>query len=151
MERPLADWQRKSNKVESDATLLDNELIAIIDDDQSTHDGLNALFESLGYRSAVFSSAEEYLSSELKADTRCLILDVHLLGMSGPDLQLHLIAGGNCTPIVFMTGRFEQNVRNRVIAAGAIDYLIKPIFEKSIIDCVEKALGAERSTGCRRS
>ncbi len=144
MERPLADSHRKPNSVESDAGPLDNELIAIIDDDQSILDGLNALFESLGYRSAVFSSAEEYLSSKLKADTRCLILDVRLPGMSGPDLQSHLIADGNCPPMVFITGRFEQNVRDRVMAAGALDYLIKPFFEKSIIDCIEKALSAEK-------
>jgi len=144
MERPLADTQRKPNRMESDSRPLDNELIVIIDDDQSTGDGLSALFESLGYRSAIFPSAEEYLSSKLKADTSCLILDVHLSGMSGPDLQSRLIADGACTPIVFITGRFEQNVRNRVIAAGALDYLIKPFIEKSVIDCVEKALSAEK-------
>lgn len=144
MERPLADWQRKPNRVKSDASLLNNELIAIVDDDRSILDALSALFESLGYRSAVFPSAEEYLSSDLKADTRCLILDVHLPGMSGPDLQSHLIADGNCTPMVFITGRFEQNVRSRVIAAGALDYLMKPFIEKPVIDCLEKALGAEK-------
>jgi FixJ family two-component response regulator len=89
-------------------------------------------------------SAEDYLSSKLKADTGCLILDVHLPGMSGPDLQSHLIADGNCTPIVFITGRFEQNVRNRVIAAGAIDYLTKPFPAESIINCIDKALGLEK-------
>lgn len=144
MERPLTDWQRKANRVESDSRLLDNELIVIIDDDQSILDAVSALFESLGYRSAAFPSAEEYLSSELKADTRCLVLDVHLPGMSGPDLQSHLIADGSRTPMVFITGRFEQNVRNRVIAAGALDYLVKPLIEKPVIDCIEKALGAEK-------
>jgi FixJ family two-component response regulator len=144
MERPLAASQRKPNGIESDSRPLNNELIAIIDDDQSILDGLSALFESLGYRSAVFPSAEEYLLSRLKTDTRCLIVDVHLRGMSGPDLQSHLIADGNCTPIVFITGRFEQIVRNRVIAAGALDYLIKPFIEKSVIDCIQKALGAEK-------
>jgi FixJ family two-component response regulator len=124
--------------------LRKNKLIVIVDDDRDTSDGLNALFDSMGYISAAFVSAEDYLSSKLKADTGCLILDVHLPGMSGPDLQSHLIADGNCIPTVFITGRFEQNVRNRVIAAGAIDYLTKPFPAESIINCIDKALGAEK-------
>jgi FixJ family two-component response regulator len=119
-------------------------LIAIVDDDRRVREGLTALCESLGYISVGFASAEEYLSSKLQADTRCLILDVHLTGMSGPDLQSHLIGGGNYAPTVFMTGRFEQNVRDRVTAAGALDYLIKPFVEKSIVNCIEKALGIEK-------
>jgi FixJ family two-component response regulator len=124
--------------------LRKNKLIVIVDDDRDTSDGLNTLFDSMGYIGAVFASAEEYLSSKLKADTGCLILDVHLPGMSGPDLQSHLIADGNCIPMVFITGRFEQNVHDRVIAAGAIDYLTKPFPAESIINCIDKALGAEK-------
>jgi FixJ family two-component response regulator len=124
--------------------LRKNKLIVIVDDDRDTSDGLNALFDSMGYISAVFASAEEYLSSKLKADTGCLILDVHLPGMSGPELQSRLIADGNCAPIVFITGRFEQNVRDRVIAAGALDYLTKPFAPESIMNCIYEAFGAEK-------
>lgn len=144
MERPLASSLRKPNGMERNSRPFNSELIAIVDDDQGARDGLSALFDSLGYRSAVFASAEEYLSSKLKADTGCLILDVHLPGMSGPDLQSLLVVDGNRTPIVFVTGRFEQNIRNRVIAAGALDYLIKPFIEKAVVDCIEKALGPEK-------
>src|ERR1700739_600063 len=144
MERPLASSLRKPNGKERNSRPFNSELIASVDDDQGARDGLSALFDSLGYRSAVFASAEEYLSSKLKADTGCLILDVHLPGMSGPDLQSLLVVDGNCTPIVFVTGRFEQNIRSRVIAAGALDYLIKPFIEKAVVDCIEKALGPEK-------
>jgi CheY-like chemotaxis protein len=117
-----------------------NGLIAIIDDDQSAREGINALIASLGYSSATFTSAEEYLGSESKLHTACLILDVHLPGMSGPDLQAHLMAGGGGTPIVFVTALFDERVRNRVIDAGALGYLTKPCDESALINCLVKAV-----------
>jgi CheY-like chemotaxis protein len=121
-------------------------LIAIVDDDDCVRDGLSALIESLGRRAATFTSAEDYLASAAKANTACLILDVHLPGMSGPDLQAHLIAEGCCPPTVFVTGRFEERAQHRVIAAGALGYLSKPCDEKTLFDCIEKAGGAMRSS-----
>ena len=121
---------------------LQNGLIAIVDDDDCVRDGLSALIESLGRRAATFASAEGYLASAAKRNTACLILDVHLPGMSGPDLQARLIAEGCCPPTVFVTGRFEDHARKRVIAAGALGYLSKPCDEKTLLDCIEKARGA---------
>lgn len=115
-----------------------NKLVAIVDDDGYARAGLCALIESLGYRAATFASAEDYLKSGTRENTACLILDVHLPGISGPDLQAHLIAAGRCPPIVFATGRFEEHVRRRVIAAGAVGYLAKPWSEKSLLDCIGK-------------
>lgn len=115
-------------------------LIAIIDDDRCAREGIDALIASLGYSSATFTSAEEYLGSESKLHTACLILDVHLPGMSGPDLQAHLRAGGGGTPIVFVTALFDERVRNRVIGAGALGYLTKPCDENALISCLVKAV-----------
>jgi FixJ family two-component response regulator len=117
-------------------------LIAIIDDDRCAREGINALIASLGYSSATFVSAEEYLGSESKRHTACLILDVHLPGMSGPDLQAHLMADGGRTPIVFVTALFDERVRNRVLGAGALGYLTKPCDESALISCLVKAVGS---------
>lgn len=113
-----------------------NKLVAIVDDDGYARAGLCALIESLGYGAATFASAEDYLKSGTRENTACLILDVHLPGISGPDLQAHLIAAGHCPPTVFATGRFEEHVRKRVIEAGAVGYLAKPCSEKVLLDCI---------------
>jgi FixJ family two-component response regulator len=119
-----------------------NGLIAIIDDDRCAREGINALIASLGYSSATFMSAEEYLGSDSKLHTACLILDVHLPGMSGPDLQSYLMADGGKIPIVFVTALFDERVKNRVIGAGALGYLIKPCDESALISCLVKAIGS---------
>jgi CheY-like chemotaxis protein len=121
-----------------------NELIAIVDDDQWAREGMNSFVVSLGYLGVMFESAEEYLESELKKSTQCLILDVHLSGMSGPDLQARLLTDGYCPPVIFVTGRFEQHVRDRVIKAGAFGYLTKPCDESVLIDCLKNAVGRQR-------
>lgn len=141
-----AAWVRMpwSSKAGHAAPRLQDQLITTVDDDQYARAGLRDLIESLGHPAAAFESAEEYLVSDIRDSTACLILDVHLPGMSGPDLQAHLIAGGWCPPIVFVTGRFEQQVQKRVTAAGAIGYLTKPCDEKTLFDCIDKALGATR-------
>lgn len=119
-----------------------NGLIAIIDDDQCAREGIDALIASLGYSSATFMSAEEYLGSEAKLHAACLILDVHLPGMSGPDLQAHLTADGGRIPIVFVTALFDERTRSRVIDAGALGYLAKPCDESALISCLVKAVGS---------
>lgn len=121
-----------------DPTHFQGELIAIVDDDGYARAGLRALIESLGHRAATFASAEDYLASGASQSAACLILDVHLPGMSGPDLQAHLIAARRYPPIIFATGRFEEHVRKRVIEAGALGYLTKPWSETALLDCIGK-------------
>jgi CheY-like chemotaxis protein len=128
-----------SGKTGDDPKRLE-ELITIVDDDECACAGLRALIESLGRRTATFASAEDYLASDIREDTACLILDVHLPGMSGPDLQAHLIAEGRWQPTVFVTGRFEEHVQKRVIEAGALGYLTKPCNEKALLDRIEEVL-----------
>jgi FixJ family two-component response regulator len=114
-------------------------LIAIVDDDQYTRSGLGFLIESLGCSVAMFVSAEDYLAADASENKACLILDVHLPGMSGPDLQAYLIAEGGCPPIIFVTGRFDEDVQKRVIEAGALGYLAKPCNE-ALLHYIGKAL-----------
>jgi CheY-like chemotaxis protein len=128
------------NDAERDLRLAGTQLVAIVDDDLDAREGLNNFVLSLGYMSATFASAEDYLKATPNGVTGCLILDVNLPGMSGPDLQLRLIEDGCCTPIIFWTGRFDKAVRNRVLSAGALAYLAKPGDEKELTDCIKKAL-----------
>lgn len=131
-------------KTDDDPKYFQNKEIAIVDDEDCVRAGLSTLIESLGRRAATFASAEDYLSLAVNKSTACLILDVHLPGMSGPDLQAHLIAIGYCPPTIFVSGRFEEYVRKRVIDAGALGYLSKPCDEKALFDCIERAFGATR-------
>jgi CheY-like chemotaxis protein len=133
-----------STRAAPDPKHLQNELITIIDDEACVRGGLSTLIESRGHRAATFASAEDYLASNVKENAACLILDVHLPGMSGPDLQGHLIAEGRCPPTVFVTGRYEEHVQKRVIEAGALGYLTKPCNEQALFDCIDNALGAIR-------
>lgn len=130
-----------SKRTDRDSDRFRNGLIAIVDDDPWASEGLNSFIASLGYLGATFISAEEYLASELKDRTRCLILDVHLCGMSGPDLQARLLADGLCTPVIFVTAQFQEHVRDLVMGAGAVGYLTKPCDEGALIDSLERAVG----------
>jgi FixJ family two-component response regulator len=130
----------RGHRPDSDAKRRQNDLIIIVDDDEYARAGLKALIESLGHRAVTFASAEEYLDSNIRESTSCLILDVHLLGMSGPDLQTHLIIQGCCPPTIFVTGRFEEHVRQRVIEAGALGYFIKLSNEYALLNCIGTVL-----------
>jgi CheY-like chemotaxis protein len=129
-----------SNDTDHNGNYHRNELIAVVDDDRWAREGMNSFVASLGYLGAMFMSAEEYLGSELKQHTRCLILDVHLCGMSGPDLQARLLADGYCTPIIFVSALFEERVRDQVMNAGAFGYLTKPCDEITLMNCLERAI-----------
>jgi CheY-like chemotaxis protein len=139
---PETAWVKslKPSKAGNDQKHLQNEVVAIVDDHECVRWGLSALIESLGHRSAIFASAEEYLAADMTMSTACLILDVHLPRMSGPDLQALLVADAQCPPTVFVTGRFEEHVRRQVIEAGALGYFIKPCHEKALLDCLGMVL-----------
>src|SRR5262249_68534 len=122
-----------------DAPDFARRLIVIVDDDAGVRGALNRLISAFGYAATTFATAEEYLFSDLIRDTDCLISDVQLPGMSGPDLQAQLIADGYRIPTVFITGFFSETIRARVLKAGAIDYLAKPYNAKYLLACIEKA------------
>jgi FixJ family two-component response regulator len=117
-------------------------VISIIDDDESVREATARLIRSLGYRSAVFASADDYLRSEVARQSDCVITDLHMPGMSGTDLQDRLTADGRRTPIIFITAYFEEKIRARVLDAGAFGFLSKPFDENALIECVDRALKA---------
>ena len=117
-------------------------LIAIVDDEEPVRDATKRLVRSMGYHASTFASADEFLKSEQIQDTSCLITDVQMPGLSGIDLQEHLVARGHCIPIIFMTGYPNDSVRARAMKAGAVCFLNKPFSEDHFIGCIEKALKA---------
>ena len=121
-------------------------MIAVIDDDASIRSGARALLKSFGYAPATFASAEEFLGSGRLREAACLITDVQMPGMSGVELQNHLNARGDATPVIFVTAFPEEEVRQRVLSAGAIGFLAKPFSEECLIACLEKALGQHRAS-----
>jgi FixJ family two-component response regulator len=117
-------------------------LIAIVDDEEPVRDATKRLVRSMGYHASTFASADEFLKSEQIQDTSCLITDVQMPGLSGIDLQEHLVARGHCIPIIFMTGYPNDSVRARAMKAGAVCFLNKPFREDHFIGCIERALKA---------
>ena len=114
--------------------------IAIVDDDDAVREAMKLLVRSLGYHASTFGSADEFLNSGQVDDTSCLITDVQMPGLSGVELQDRLIARGHRIPIIFITGYPDENVRTRVMKAGALAFLTKPINPHQLLDHLEKAL-----------
>jgi FixJ family two-component response regulator len=115
-------------------------LVSVVDDDESVRESLPELLGELGFAVRAFSSAEEFLTSDCVAETRCLILDVAMPGMSGPDLQREMKLRGHQTPIVFITAQRDEGVRSRLLEQGAVDCLFKPFSETVLLDALNAAL-----------
>ena len=120
--------------------MLKRSLVAVVDDDESVRESLPELLGELGFAVRAFSSAEEFLASDCVAETRCLILDVAMPGMSGPDLQREMKLRGHQTPIVFITAQRDEGVRSRLLEQGAVDCLFKPFSETVLLDALNAAL-----------
>ena len=116
-------------------------LISVVDDDESVRESLPDLLREFGFEVQAFSSAEEFLASESVADTNCLVLDVAMPGMTGPDLQRELKLREHWIPIVFITAQRDATVRPRLIAEGAVECLFKPFEPADLLQALNTALG----------
>jgi FixJ family two-component response regulator len=116
-------------------------LISIIDDDESVRVAISSLVRSLGLTASGFASAEEFLTSADLPGTACVITDVQMPGMSGIELQDLLIRQGWRLPIIFITAFPEERIQQRLLAAGAAGFLIKPFDGQTMIECLNAALG----------
>lgn len=115
-------------------------LVSVVDDDESVRESLPDLLKELGYAAQAFSSAEEFLASAYVDQTRCLLLDIAMPGMTGPDLQRELRLRRREIPIVFITGQRGENVRPRALEQGAVECLFKPFSEKALVKALDDAL-----------
>ena len=116
-------------------------LIAIVDDDQSFREALESLLTLIGFRTAVFASARNFLDSPQFPNVSCAILDVSMPGMDGLELQRHLVAT-HPIPIIFITDLRDAKTREQAVQAGAISFLNKPFSEEVLSDALRSALGA---------
>ena len=121
---------------------LSNTIISIVDDDASVREATKGLVKLLGFATASFASAEDFLNSERLRDSSCLITDVQMPGMNGVELQCRLIADGHSLPVIFMTAFPDESVGARVLKKGACGYLSKPLNEQGLLACLAKALNS---------
>ena len=123
--------------------MVNRSLVSVVDDDQSVRESLPDLLREVGFDVQAFESAEAFLGSEVVSGTHCLILDVRLPGMSGPELQQELKRSGKKIPIVFITAQDDKTLCPRLIAAGAVDCLFKPFSDTALLKAVDRALKTE--------
>jgi FixJ family two-component response regulator len=114
-------------------------LVSVVDDDESVRESLPDLLRELGFAAQAFSSAEEFLASDCLCQTRCLILDIAMPGMSGPDLQRELTLRRKAIPIVFITAHRDETVRPRLLEQGAVECLFKPFSDTALREALDAA------------
>jgi FixJ family two-component response regulator len=115
-------------------------LVSIVDDDESLRRSVKNLLTSVGFQVETFASAEAFLESAHRADTRCVVLDLRMPGMSGLDLLMHLAATGSPIPVVILTAHSDDEARRRMLQAGAVAFLGKPFHGEALLGAVRRAL-----------
>jgi FixJ family two-component response regulator len=115
-------------------------LVAVVDDDDSVRESLSDLLGECGYDARAFASAQDFLASDCFGVTACILLDVAMPGMTGPELQLELTRRDIGIPIIFMTSTINKSARRRLLDAGAVECLIKPFTEEALLAALRDAL-----------
>lgn len=118
-------------------------LLSVVDDDESVRESLPDLLKEFGFAARAFSSGQAFLSSDSVDETRCLILDIAMPGMSGLDLQQELKRRGQAIPIIFITGQKDEDIGKQALRQGAVKVLYKPFSDSALLDAVTAALRAE--------
>lgn len=108
-------------------------LVAVVDDDESVRESLPDLLREFGFTARSFSSAEEFVASDEMTQTRCLVLDVVMPGMTGLELHKELKVRGQKTPVIFITAKKDESLRARAIEQGAVELLVKPFSDTALL------------------
>jgi FixJ family two-component response regulator len=119
-------------------------LISIVEDDQPFRESLRKLMRLLGYKVEAFPSPASFLASPLLAETACLIADVHMPGMTGVELNRHLLDVGYRIPTILVTAYPDEGIRNRALNDGVLCYLSKPVDDEHLERCIRSALQPKR-------
>jgi FixJ family two-component response regulator len=117
-------------------------LVSVVDDDESVRESLPDLLREFGFAVEAFASAEAFLASDCVGQTKCLVLDIAMPGMTGPDLQQELKLRGQEIPIVFITAHKDETVRPRMLGQGAVECLFKPFSDTALLGALNAALRA---------
>jgi FixJ family two-component response regulator len=139
----MAEWGFGAHPAATVAATIERAVVAVIDDDDSVRESLPDLVREFGYDAHAFASAEEFLASSQFGQPECLILDVALPGMSGPDLQRVLRSRGLDIPIIFITARADDTIRPTLLGNGAVAVLFKPFSDGAMEDALRAALATE--------
>jgi FixJ family two-component response regulator len=115
-------------------------LLSVVDDDESVRESLPDLLREFGFAARAFSSAREFLASDCVNETRCLILEIAMPEMSGPELHQELKSRRRKIPIVFITAQRDQTSRARLLKEGAAGFLLKPFSDTALLAAVNSAL-----------
>jgi len=124
-------------------------VIAIVDDDDMVRSATRGLVESFGYNVETFVSAEAFLGSEWPRKAHCLIADVQMSGVSGPELFRHLVNSGIDIPVIFITAFPNRELRDRVLKAGAVAYLTKPFDTAVLLESIQQAIGDDEHSASK--
>jgi FixJ family two-component response regulator len=138
----MNNLSRKSDEL---LTHSNGPLISVVDDDDVVRDALRDLIVSLGYAAVSFCSAEEFLSSGIVLQTACLVSDVQMPGLNGLDLQARMIADGHHIPIIVVTAFADEQTRACALDDGAVGFLVKPVNQDELLNCLECALAVART------
>jgi FixJ family two-component response regulator len=115
-------------------------LVSVVDDDASVRESLPDLIREFGFAAKAFSSAEEFLESNSVGQTKCLILDISMPGMTGPELQRELKNRRQEIPIVFITASRDEAIRPRLLGQGAVECLFKPFSDTALLEALNSVL-----------
>jgi FixJ family two-component response regulator len=115
-------------------------LVSVVDDDASVRESLPDLIREFGFAARAFSSAEAFLTSNCVGQTKCLILDIAMPGMTGPELQQELKNRGQNIPIVFITASRDGAIRPRLLEQGAVECLFKPFSDTALLEALDSVL-----------
>ena len=129
--------KRRSRREEQ--LMVKRSFVSVVDDDESVRESLPDLLKEFGFAVKAFSSAEEFLSSRFVTKTDCLILDVAMPGMSGPELQRELSQRQHKIPIIFITAQRDEAIRPQVLKAGAVECLTKPFSDTALLAALNSA------------
>ena len=119
-------------------------LVCVVDDDQSVREALPDLLGEFGFAPLAFASAEEFLASGRIHDADCIILDVAMPGMTGPELHLELKRRGHAAPVIFITAHSDPALFPRLIEQGAVECLFKPFSDVALLEAVMAALATRQ-------
>ena len=119
--------------------LTTTKIVAVVEDDASMLKGLANLLSVHGFATELYSSAEEYLTCAAESEAVCLLLDIHLGGISGIELTRRLAASGSRLPIIFMTATEDEKLQEEVMAAGCVAYLCKPFLASTLVEALNRA------------
>ncbi len=115
-------------------------LVSVVDDDESVRESLPDLLKEFAFAAQAFSSAEEFLASDDVRKTDCLILDIAMPGMTGPELKREMKRRRLVIPVIFITAQRDDAVRSRMLADGAVECLFKPFSDTALLHALNKAL-----------